>query len=826
MPAFYGMHEHLSRPALAEALRYEPVELHAMAAYLLDVSQPARPLPVPPGVTEPPSAERGRRLFQLRGCLACHKHEAFPEAQSTEGPDLSRLASKFTQPEASPWLVDWIRDPARHSPRTTMPDALLEPEPLEDVEHGDLPPEAGESPESAEGEPGKMTDPAADIAAFLLRPSEQPWRPGPLPALVERDLDGLALEHLAAVYPRPRAEQILAEGIPFDQAAEFEGDAVALLGPPTLRKKLRYVGRRTIRKRGCAGCHDIPGFEQATLIGPALSDWGRKRESLLAFEQVHRFLAENEPAPSRSPGDEAIGRPETDRAASGSGRATKAEAREAATADDVPELVGGDRRDVSLPLFEEQDRAFYRHAIAGQRREGFIWQKLRAPRSFDYHKAIHKPYNERLTMGRFRLAAAEREAIITFVLGLVGEAPPDRYVYTPDGRRRAIVEGRKVLDRFACAECHTMAMPRWQFEYDPEWFEDPPPLDGFAFNQPQITPEQVAASLEVDRRGLGHAEVVGRPRVDAEGRLIEDEDYDGHPLYFFTLWDPAVINGRVWRVGGPEVMISRPQITGRTPPWGGAFSRLLFPIVVERAREEGGATTAVQSWGWVPPPLVSEGWMARPAWLHRYLLEPTEIRPSVVLRMPRYTLASAEATQLVDYFAATSGQEYPYAPAPQRPTDRGPAADATGGHTGRPDEQPAGNDRPSRLDRAMRVVLDRTTYCAKCHQIGDFTPGGQIDTILAPNLADVHRRLRPDYVRHWLANPKSVLPYTGMPVNFPPAGPPLGQDLFPGSSLEQLDAVVDLLLNYDWYVGRQLSIRQWIERLEAADQPDPQGQNR
>ncbi len=60
--------------------------------------------------------------------------------------------------------------------------------------------------------------------------------------------------------------------------------------------------------------------------------------------------------------------------------------------------------------------------------------------------------------------------------------------------------------------------------------------------------------------------------------------------------------------------------------------------------------------------------------------------------------------------------------------------------------------------------------------------------------------MRPEYVRRWLADPKSVLPYTAMPAHFPATGEPLGQDLFPGSSREQLDAVTELLIRYDEYV--------------------------
>ena len=57
-------------------------------------------------------------------------------------------------------------------------------------------------------------------------------------------------------------------------------------------------------------------------------------------------------------------------------------------------------------------------------------------------------------------------------------------------------------------------------------------------------------------------------------------------------------------------------------------------------------------------------------------------------------------------------------------------------------------------------------------------------------------------MRRWIANPAALLPYTPMPVNIPydPAAQHQGgvdQQLYHGTSVEQLDAVVDLLMNYD-----------------------------
>ena len=568
------------------------------------------------------------------------------------------------------------------------------------------------------------------------------------------------LLYLEKAFPRNVAEKLLREGIPESMAGQAQGDAVELVGPISPQKKLRYVARRTLARRGCFGCHDIPGLELAQQIGPPLSDWGRKQESLLAFEQVHRLIE-----------------------IKGAGQGGKP---------------------------EDPDRGFYVEAVRGKRREGFLWQKLRGPRSFDYQKVPNKPYTEWLTMGRFTFTPEEREAIITFVLGLVAEPPAARYVYQPDRRRRAIVEGQKVLDRYACAECHTLQMERWRFEYDPDEFEPPPAVEDFAFLKPRFSPQQVAASLATDRRGRGAAEVVGMPVRGPDGNVLvaegdeEDEQGEPLPLMSFQLWEPAVINGEVCAVGGADLLVYEHQITARRAPEGGAFARLLYPAALADARTSGATVAGMEPWGWVPPPLVGEGKKVRPAWLYNYLLAPTPVRPASVLRMPRYSLSSAEAAALVDYFTATAGAEISYAPDPRSRLVQQAARQ---------------QEHPTRTDDAMRIVIDRKTFCAKCHQVGDYSPGEEVRTTLGPNLAGAGQRLQPDYVRRWLAHPRSVLPYTGMPVNFPPAGEPRGQDLFKGTSQQQLDAVTELLLDYQGYTSGRTSIRGLIEAAEQSLAP-------
>ena len=149
MPRQYGLWEHLEGTVLADTKRSEEAEIAAIAEELQASAKNIEPLPVPSGVTEPPSAERGRRLFQTQGCLACHRHRDFPQGQATQGPDLSRVGAKYRPGTGPRWLTGWLRDPARYASQTLMPNPLLAPLPLEDGT--------------------KMTDPAADLATYLLR---------------------------------------------------------------------------------------------------------------------------------------------------------------------------------------------------------------------------------------------------------------------------------------------------------------------------------------------------------------------------------------------------------------------------------------------------------------------------------------------------------------------------------------------------------------------------------------------------------------------------------------------------------------------------------
>lgn len=786
MPRFFGLFDHLvpelklenGKPVLdksgnpvmveskglADAERFEPVEIRAISEYLLSASQPfAYAKPADPQA-EKASAERGKFMFQSRGCLACHQHADFPDAHDKQGPNLTGLGGKLVSAKGQNWLYSWVREPNRYHSRTVMPNLFLDP---------------------IKGPDGKTTDPAADITAYLLQsktaqPDGTAYEPVQMPEVDTKALDDLVLTYLRTVFTEEKSKDYLTTGIPEDRRAELKGDEVVLVGvnPLTAEKKLQYVGRRTIGRLGCAGCHDIPGYEDAKPIGTGLADWGRKETSKLAFEQIIQYLTE------------------TNGGQHGHAHGAHGDAHGDATS------AASDHRGLSPRDLDKapglEDSGYYFQALLNHEREGFIWQKIREPRSYDFKKTENKKYTDRLRMPQFNLAADEREAIITFVLGLVAEPPAARYVYKATPRRQAELAGQNLLNKYNCTGCHTTKMGSWTFNYDPASPPAPGEVVDYPFLSPHFTPQQIEDSKKVDRRGLGVATVTGM-------KGLEDlEDDNEKPIYVVTPWKPALIDGKVWWPGKQAVPVPAVRMEGSPrPPVGGEFARLLQPLAFVEGKKLVANAQPDNAWGWVPPPLVGEGKKVQTGWLHDFLLDPYPIRPAVMLRMPKFNMSSTEASQLANYFAAVDGADFPYEFKPRM------AAESLVGES---------SPERERLDLALKVITSNT-YCVQCHKVGDFVPN-QPSFGMAPNLAEVQHRLRPEYIKEWIASPKTKLPYTTMPDNIPFKNKSTEQTevekILGGSTESQLQTVVDFLLNYDRYMEGKTLIKPLVKPAPSA----------
>ncbi len=369
-------------------------------------------------------AAKGRQLFSERGCLACHSHKATETAagkagdknygpalvgEAVFGPNLSQIADKLgtkkgDKESARIWLTQWIIEPHVHSPRSRMPVTHLTP-----------------------------TE-AADVAAWLLAqpPSEEgaDWPELAVAEPTPDDLKNLARVYLVRLLSRTDMENFLDKGdirpeVASDLPVEEKDLAVSYRAdnPQRYESLKYYLGRKAVSRLGCFACHDIPGFEHAKSIGVGLNDWGKKDPGRLAFEDIKNYVEHHY--------------------------------------DIVPSLVDKDGNPVPPAVVDEHGHAitkmpyekFYADALDHNQREGYLNQKILAPRSYDYNRI--RAWDDRSRMPQFRFAktrkqaqesdeafearknkdeADAREAVATFILGLVAEPVPAGERQSAEGR--------------------------------------------------------------------------------------------------------------------------------------------------------------------------------------------------------------------------------------------------------------------------------------------------------------------------------------------------------------------------------------------------------
>ena len=82
----------------------------------------------------------------------------------------------------------------------------------------------------------KVSDPAADIAVFLIKDRES-WKPAELPEVDPEGLDRLAIMYLSATFTRREAEKYARQGIPADVGADLKGDESVLVAKGPLDRR-------------------------------------------------------------------------------------------------------------------------------------------------------------------------------------------------------------------------------------------------------------------------------------------------------------------------------------------------------------------------------------------------------------------------------------------------------------------------------------------------------------------------------------------------------------------------------------------------------------
>jgi hypothetical protein len=167
--------------------------------------------------------------------------------------------------------------------------------------------------------------------------------------------------------------------------------------------KLKDEGKKWIRHFGCAGCHEISGFEDEGRIGTELTAEGSKPIERLDFALFTDVAQRGGKEPIKDP-------------------------------DDLKRLPNGPAKG-----------PWYDH-------KGFFEHKLAEPNVYDQDKI--KSETEKLRMPNVHLTKEQIAALTTFLLGSQESALPASYQYKPEDSRRDIQEGWWVVKKYNCMGCH------------------------------------------------------------------------------------------------------------------------------------------------------------------------------------------------------------------------------------------------------------------------------------------------------------------------------------------------------------------------------------
>ena len=208
-----------------------------------------------------------------------------------------------------------------------------------------------------------------------------------------------------------------------------------------------YLGKKAVSRLGCFACHDIPGFETAKPIGVGLNDWGKKPAERLAFEDIGNFFKKHYYSTSRTPRVEKSvdsyrqGRQAARREKDGKKPYEKFYA---------DALLGHhpDAEAISIRRF-----AIRAATISTASSPGTTAPACRSSPSPGRARPPGRTDDE-FEARIFKEEAEAREAVATFILGLIAEQVPVKSINQPKGDRLAEVKGRQILDKYNCAGCH------------------------------------------------------------------------------------------------------------------------------------------------------------------------------------------------------------------------------------------------------------------------------------------------------------------------------------------------------------------------------------
>jgi cytochrome c551/c552 len=341
--------------------RQQEDERKAIAAYLWQSAFEGQVATQPKG-----DPGRGKELFETTGCMACHSlGQGEQEIGGHFAANLTRLGEKANYD----YIVRWVHNPRerwapycpKHKRDLTPEDYAKQNKPyVFDTKNSRCPEDGAElQVQNMTVMPNfRLSDQdARDIATYLVSLSTN------------------------ASFPD----------------ASFMDDP-----------KLKDQGRALIKQYGCAGCHEIRGFEDEQRIGKELTAEGATPLERLDFAMLTHKAEFNE--------------------------------------DPLVVELGREGKKAD----PNDHNGWYDH-------KGFFEHKLADPSIYDMGK--EKEPREHLRMPKPYLKPEWRTALTTFLLGSVGSEGanvPTSYFYKPTEQQKAIQDGWWIIKKYNCMGCHNV----------------------------------------------------------------------------------------------------------------------------------------------------------------------------------------------------------------------------------------------------------------------------------------------------------------------------------------------------------------------------------
>lgn len=314
---------------------------------------------------KPGNAAHGKELFETRGCLACH---SIGEGDQMQGGTFAANLSRVGEKANYDYLVRWIHN-ARQRTRPYCPYEKKDIGPEDyakkglpyqfDLDHSKCPNDGHElQVQNMTVMPSLRLAPedAQDIATYLMTQKRQE--------------------------PSSYAD------------ASFMDD-------PALKQE----GKKWVRQFGCAGCHEIAGFEDEGRIGTELTFEGSKPIERLDFALF-----------------------------------TEAAQRGGKNAEPIK-----DKEDLARLPDGPATKPWYDH-------KGFFEHKLAEPNVYD--QGMVKNEMEAMRMPNLHLTKEQVLDLTTFLMGSQETSLPASYQYKPGDARHDIQEGWWIVKKYNCMGCH------------------------------------------------------------------------------------------------------------------------------------------------------------------------------------------------------------------------------------------------------------------------------------------------------------------------------------------------------------------------------------